>query len=265
MMRDLFAYPAAAIDMLNRELERIGTDHFTLPSLARARSYDPSEPDDRARLAELGIRIEGDAGSGNVIVTGTGSHNLTVRFSGTRNNCMCLGESSMLRGQFAFESNENLCVIGDRVAFSGLNGTMRLARSMVFVGAGCTSNGVNFGMQGPDNAIILCDDCMLSWGVQLRTTDSHAIFSIDTLEQINHAASVVIGPHVWIGFDAVIQKGVRVGAGAIIGNGSVVTKDVPSQTAVAGVPATAVRERVCWTRSPTPSIGEIKAVMKSFF
>ncbi|MCZ4088860.1 CatB-related O-acetyltransferase [Sinorhizobium psoraleae] len=52
-----------------------------------------------------------------------------------------------------------------------------------------------------------------------------------------------IGNDVWIGDGVFIKRGVCVGDGAIIAARSVVTKDVPSYTIVAGVPARAVRMR----------------------
>jgi len=55
---------------------------------------------------------------------------------------------------------------------------------------------------------------------------------------------VVIGPDVWIGHAAILMPGVSVGTGAIIGSGSVVTKNVPDYTIVAGNPARIIRRRV---------------------
>lgn len=53
----------------------------------------------------------------------------------------------------------------------------------------------------------------------------------------------VIGNDVWIGANATILRGVTVGDGAIIGAGSVVTKDVEPYSIVAGVPAKKLRSR----------------------
>jgi acetyltransferase-like isoleucine patch superfamily enzyme len=53
---------------------------------------------------------------------------------------------------------------------------------------------------------------------------------------------VEIGDDVWIGYNATVLKGVRVGAGAVIAPGAVVTRDVPSGVEVAGNPARVVRE-----------------------
>jgi acetyltransferase-like isoleucine patch superfamily enzyme len=55
------------------------------------------------------------------------------------------------------------------------------------------------------------------------------------------AQPVVIGPNVWIGFEACILPGVTVGAGAIVGARSVVFEDVEPYTLVAGNPARFIR------------------------
>lgn len=53
---------------------------------------------------------------------------------------------------------------------------------------------------------------------------------------------VVIGDKVWIGFNAIILKGVHVAESAVIAAGSVVTGDVPAYFVLAGNPARIVRE-----------------------
>lgn len=54
---------------------------------------------------------------------------------------------------------------------------------------------------------------------------------------------VVIGSDVWLGTKVVVLAGVRIGDGAIVGAGAVVTRDVPPMTIVAGVPAVPIGSR----------------------
>ncbi len=54
---------------------------------------------------------------------------------------------------------------------------------------------------------------------------------------------VEVGSNVWVGYGACILRGVRVGDNSIIGTNAVVTKDVPANAVVAGVPARVVRMR----------------------
>ena len=54
---------------------------------------------------------------------------------------------------------------------------------------------------------------------------------------------IVVGPDVWIGYDATILPGVTIGAGAIVAAKSVVSRDVAPYAVVAGNPAREVRRR----------------------
>jgi acetyltransferase-like isoleucine patch superfamily enzyme len=54
---------------------------------------------------------------------------------------------------------------------------------------------------------------------------------------------VEVGSNVWIGYGACILRGVRVGDNSIVGTNAVVTRDVPANAVVAGVPARIVRMR----------------------
>jgi acetyltransferase-like isoleucine patch superfamily enzyme len=54
---------------------------------------------------------------------------------------------------------------------------------------------------------------------------------------------VEVGSNCWIGYGACILRGVRVGDNAIVGTNSVVTRDVPANAVVGGVPAKVIRMR----------------------
>jgi acetyltransferase-like isoleucine patch superfamily enzyme len=69
---------------------------------------------------------------------------------------------------------------------------------------------------------------------------------------------VEVGSNVWIGYGACILRGVRVGDNSIIGTNSVVTKDVPANAIVAGIPAKIIRMReapkeLCWPQPVEPN------------
>ena len=53
-------------------------------------------------------------------------------------------------------------------------------------------------------------------------------------------APIVIEDDAWIGFNASVMKGVRIGRGAIVAAGAVVTRDVAPFTVVAGIPAAVI-------------------------
>ena len=61
-------------------------------------------------------------------------------------------------------------------------------------------------------------------------------------EQGVRTTPVVIEDDVWIGANAVVLPGVRIGNHSVIAAGAVVTKDVPSHSIVAGVPAKAIKK-----------------------
>ncbi|MCC0176431.1 acetyltransferase [Waterburya agarophytonicola K14] len=62
-------------------------------------------------------------------------------------------------------------------------------------------------------------------------------------EFADQGGDVVIGDRVWIAYRAIILPGVTIGDGAVIGAGSVVTKDVEANTIVAGNPARIIKKR----------------------
>lgn len=54
---------------------------------------------------------------------------------------------------------------------------------------------------------------------------------------------LIIGNDVWIGDNTLIKKGIKIGDGAIIGAGSIVTKDVPNFAVIVGAPAKIIKYR----------------------
>lgn len=162
-----------------------------------------------------------------------------VRFDCPRTDiALEIGDRCLLQNQFIFESAEGRIVVGDGVFING--GTKVISRSSISIG-----NGVK-----------------ISWGCLIYDHDSHSLSYVDRIADLDQVlidfptgnmiankdwtnvatAPIRICDNAWLGFDAVVLKGVTIGEGAIIGARAVVTKDVPPWTIAAGNPARVVKE-----------------------
>lgn len=72
-------------------------------------------------------------------------------------------------------------------------------------------------------------------------TPNHPIDPDDRREGYERVAPIVVGDNVWFGGSVVVLPGVTIGENAVVGAGSVVTKDVPANVVVAGNPAKVIR------------------------
>jgi len=152
-----------------------------------------------------------------------------------------LGGESMVGCNFIFESDQGEIAVGDHTYIGG--GTQLISRDRIFIGSNVT----------------------IAWGVYVYDHNSHSVELLQRkldIERQNLAyrskaplcsgkdwsvvksAPITIGDGAWIGFEAVILKGVTIGEGAIVAARSVVTKNVPSWSVVAGNPAVVVRENI---------------------
>ena len=149
-----------------------------------------------------------------------------VRF---KSGCkLAIAEKTQVPGTIVFDKNNSAIKIGKRTFISG---------------ALISAQSIDIG-----------DDVLISWNTTIVDHDSHSVsFShrsqdaVDWLEGKKNWDHVKIAPvkicdKVWIGFNSIILKGVTIGEGSIVGAGSVVTKDVPPWTIVAGNPARIIRE-----------------------
>jgi len=163
---------------------------------------------------------------------------LNVRIPIERKIYLTVGNDCMIGGHFTFESTTGEVVIGNRVYLAGGNVI-------------CTNN------------VIIEDEVFISWGVYFFDNDSHSLDYRDRIEDMtNHlkdwrsgksnyniskdwsnvkSAPIKVCRYAWIGMEVKILKGVTIGEGAIVGSGSVVTKDVAPWTVVAGNPAKVIK------------------------
>lgn len=95
------------------------------------------------------------------------------------------------------------------------------------------------------NNITIGNNATIAHNVVIIDSDYHTIKYEDGKENIK-SAPIFIGDNVWIGRESIILKGVNIGDGAVIAAHSVVTKDVPAKTIVAGNPAKVIKENIDW-------------------
>ena len=147
--------------------------------------------------------------------------------------------SGIMRSNFIFESLSGKVSIGQNVHIGGATFISR-------------------------SAITIEDDVTMAWDITLYDHNSHSIYW-EHRQNDNHQryesymtnngnnvfnkdwSNVVSKPihicsKVWIGFGVTILKGVTIGEGAVVGAKSVVTRDVPPWTVVAGNPARVVKQ-----------------------
>lgn len=96
--------------------------------------------------------------------------------------------------------------------------------------------------------IIIGRDCMLSYDVDIRSSDGHPIFDEDG-NRINQARDIFIDDHVWVGSYVNILKGVSILNGSVVGSGSLVTdSSTPANVVIAGRPAVILKSNIYWQR-----------------
>ena len=170
-----------------------------------------------------------------------------IKISGN-NNILYIGKNSLLRDSNIFiKGNNNIIYIGDDCIVNNTSIILDNEGSEIRIGNKTSIAKVQIVSLEPYK-IEIGEDCMLSYDIEIRNTDSHKIYDKNTNERINEGSSINIGNHVWLGMRAIILKGVTIGDNSIVAAGSIVTKDVKANTIVSGNPARQVKENKNWSR-----------------
>ena len=88
--------------------------------------------------------------------------------------------------------------------------------------------------------IVIGNNVSISFRTNL-ITGSHEVNS-ETFDYKTN--SIIINDYVWIGANVTILPNVKIGRGAVIASGAVVTKDVPAMSIVGGIPAKLIGKRI---------------------
>jgi acetyltransferase-like isoleucine patch superfamily enzyme len=87
-------------------------------------------------------------------------------------------------------------------------------------------------------------ECIVADRVMLIDFD-HGVVEVERPIRLQgiYKRDVTVGHNVWIGYGACVLRGVRIGDNAIVGTSSVITRDVPANAVVGGIPARVIRMR----------------------
>ncbi len=151
----------------------------------------------------------------------------------------------------------NINILGDNINFSCFSGEKInssftiYGNSNVIIGEKTTANSIECVMSNSD--LFIKKDCMFSHNITLQTSDQHKVIDLQNMKIKDERCTMTIDEHCWIGKKAIVLKNVHIGKGSIIGASSVVTKNVPPFTCVAGNPAQIIKQKVSWLRRDTIS------------
>lgn len=129
--------------------------------------------------------------------------------------------------------------MGDNVAiWSVFERTKLLVRrgGSLTIGANTRINGAHIGVS---NEVVIGSNVRIAPYSLILDNDFH---DLQDRKKEGKTAPIIIEDHAWIATRATVLKGVRIGKGAIVATGAVVTKDVPPYSIVAGVPARVIKK-----------------------
>ncbi|MDX6590463.1 MAG: hypothetical protein QOI84_1737 [Solirubrobacterales bacterium] len=134
--------------------------------------------------------------------------------------------------------------IGDGSKIRCHEGTVEIGEKTV-IGQECTISAYQ--------RVRIGDQCVIADRAMFIDFD-HGVVEVERPIRLQgiYKRDVEVGSNVWIGYGACVLRGVRVGDNAIVGTYSVVTRDVPANAVVAGIPAKIIRMREAPSRLSWP-------------
>ena len=168
-----------------------------------------------------------------------------IVFNGKNNILMCEAGVTLKGGAIRFNGDNGVVILGKSKHVYCLD--ISVFNNCLFcMGRDCYTNGALHATCSEERYIVIGRNCLFSFGVWIRTADPHLVYDISSGNRINPSNDVLVGDNVWIGQDAILLKGTRIGSGSIVGAKSLVSKQLHSNASWGGVPARLIRDGVFW-------------------
>lgn len=162
--------------------------------------------------------------------------------------------------QLVIHGHNNVVFLGPLSDVSSLDITITGHDNLVHVGPYTSAGGLRIRLMGNAKTYWLGEDCMLSSRVTLGDPDAISYFDRRSGAPLFKDDGIFVGDHCWLGRDATVRSGARLGEHAIVAQGSSVVGTFPAHSIVAGMPARQLpREPTTWQRLFTPHQNDITA------
>ena len=120
---------------------------------------------------------------------------------------------------------------------------------LVRIGNNSDSNGVWIDLLEDNSAVIIGNNCMLSWNIHIFASDFHTIYDAKTKKLLNWGKEIIIGDNVWVAMDCTVLKNSFIAKNCVVGASAVVAgKFTEENCVIAGNPAKVVKRGVAWDR-----------------
>ncbi|WP_428044833.1 acyltransferase [Candidatus Avelusimicrobium fimicolum] len=120
---------------------------------------------------------------------------------------------------------------------------------LVRIGKNSDSNGVWIDLLEDNSAVIIGNNCMLSWNIHIFASDFHTIYDAKTKKLLNWGKEIIIGDNVWVAMDCTVLKNSFIAKNCVVGASAVVAgKFTEENCVIAGNPAKVVKRGVAWDR-----------------
>jgi acetyltransferase-like isoleucine patch superfamily enzyme len=203
----------------------------------------------RKLASRFGANRVSDYGDGNRIeAAGAVFKNCRVQFFGNGNRIELAPGALATNLEITLLGSRNHIHIGAGVQYFDGDIWCSSDDGVIRIGEQTTISDATFTLTEPKMSITIGRDCLISWKVDLRCGDGHAIVDQTTGAVLNPARPITVGEHVWLSAHVQILKGVTIGEHCVVASHALVTHDLPAHTVAAGMPARVIRENVTWRR-----------------